>query len=214
MKRHDLLQRLIHPGLIAIMRASSSGQLTAAAHALKAGGVEAMEVTATTPGALEAITQIAGALGREVIIGVGSVLDPETCRAAILAGAQFVVTPVLRPEVIRLCHRYGVPIICGAYSPTEALTACEEGADLVKIFPAEQLGPQYIKSLLAPMPQLPLVPTGGITPENVGAYLAAGATALGVGSGLVNDAVLRSGDWARLTAAARAYHEAVLTART
>lgn len=203
------LRRIADSRLIAIIRATAADRLVHAAGALIEGGVPIMEVTANTPGAFRAIEAISRAHGRNVLVGVGSVLDPESCHAAIQAGAEFVVTPVVRIDVIRTCHRYGVPIICGAFTPTEALTACEEGADLVKIFPAEQFGPGYLRALRAPMPQLSFVPTGGITPENAADYLAAGAVALGIGSRLVNDTLLQNGDWPQLITSAKAYRRAV-----
>ncbi|HWL54418.1 MAG TPA: bifunctional 4-hydroxy-2-oxoglutarate aldolase/2-dehydro-3-deoxy-phosphogluconate aldolase [Chthoniobacteraceae bacterium] len=202
MNKLEIIDRLLNPGIIAIIRADRPDRLLKAAEALCAGGVPTMEISMTTPGALEAIAEVARTLGPPIVIGVGTVLDPETARAALLAGAQFVVTPVFRPEVISLCHRYGVPVFSGAYTPTEALVAHECGADFIKLFPADQLGPGYVKNLLAPMPQLRIVPTGGVTRENAAAYFAAGCAALGVGSCLVNAAVLEQEDWAGLRARA------------
>ena len=140
-------------------------------------------------------------------------LDPETCRAAILAGSEFVVTPVTRPEVIKMCNRYGKPIASGAYTPTEAINAYEAGADFVKIFPADQLGPQYIKNILAPMPQLQIIPTGGVTVATVDAFIKAGCVALGAGSSLVSKDILKSQDWKKLTEIAAAFVEAIKKAR-
>jgi 2-dehydro-3-deoxyphosphogluconate aldolase/(4S)-4-hydroxy-2-oxoglutarate aldolase len=213
MKKFEIVQRIVHPGIVAIMRADSPEHLVPAAGALLEGGVTAMEVTLTTPNALGAISGIASLYGERVLIGAGSVLDAESCRAAILAGAQFIVTPVLQPEVIRMGNRYGKPTICGAYTPTEALAALEAGADFVKIFPADDLGPKFIKNILAPMPQLPLIPTGGVTPETVESFIKAGSVALGIGSGLVSKAVLERCDWATLSAAAAQYVAAVKKAR-
>ncbi len=213
MMKLDLLNRIVNPGIVAIMRADSPDCLVCAAKALLEGGVTAMEVTMTTPDALGAISGIAREFTGRVLIGVGSVLDAETCRGALLAGAEFIVTPVLRPEVIRMGNRYGKPVICGAYTPTEALAAYECGADFIKIFPADALGPQYIKNLLAPMPQLPIIPTGGVMPETVGSFIKAGCVALGVGSGLVSKAILERRDWEALTTAAAAYVAAMKTAR-
>jgi len=209
MKKFEIVQRLVNPGIIAIMRADSSEAMADAAGALLEGGVTAMEVTLTTPGALAAISRIAAGFGEKVVIGAGSVLDGESARAAILAGAGFLVTPVVRPDVIRIGNRYGKPVICGAYTPTEALQACEEGADFIKIFPADELGPQYMKNLLAPMPQLPLVPTGGVTPETARSFLDAGCVALGVGSALAGKAVLERRDWKGLAARAAEFIAAV-----
>ena len=213
MTKPQILQRLLDPGIVAIIRADSSSQLVAAAEALCAGGISVMEVTTTTPDALHVIAEVVAHLSDKVLMGVGSVLDPETARLAILAGAEFVVTPVTRPKVIRLCNRYSKPIVCGAFTPTEALVAHEAGADFVKIFPADQVGPQYIRNLLAPLPMLQIIPTGGVTPETVAAYLQAGCVALGAGSSLVSKEILKNGDWGRLTARAQEFVRAVKQAR-
>ncbi len=214
MTKSDIIQRLLEPGIIAIIRADSSDQLLAAAEALYLGGVTAMEVTMTTPNAIQVISDVTARFGEKILMGVGSVLDPETARAAMLAGAQFVVTPVTRPEVIRLCNRYGKPIASGAFTPTEALLAHESGSDFVKIFPSDQVGPVYIKNLLAPLPMLQIIPTGGVTPETAAAFIHAGSVALGVGSSLVSKAILKSGDWAKLTALAAEFVQITRGART
>src|SRR5262245_38778153 len=148
MHKNTIIRKLLDPGIIAIIRADTSDQLMEAAEALYSGGVTAMEVTMTTPNALQVISDVTGRFGSKVLMGVGSVLDPETCRAAILAGAEFVVTPVTKPEVIRLANRYGKPIAAGAFTPTEALTAHESGADFIKLFPADFAGPDYVKAVL------------------------------------------------------------------
>jgi len=213
MSKPEIIDRIVNPGIVAIIRADSSEQLMGAAEALYEGGVTGMEVTMTTPNALQVINDVARRFGKKVLIGVGTVLDTETCRAAILAGSQFVVTPVTRPEVIQMCNRYGIPIAAGAYTPTEALTAYEAGADFVKIFPADQLGPQYIKNILAPMPQLQIIPTGGVTVATVDAFIKAGCVALGAGSSLVSKDILKSQDWKKLTETAAAFVEAIKKAR-
>jgi 2-dehydro-3-deoxyphosphogluconate aldolase/(4S)-4-hydroxy-2-oxoglutarate aldolase len=213
MSKPEIIQRLVEPGIVAIIRADSSEELVKAAEALFEGGVTAMEVTMTTPNALEVIREVTARFGKKILMGVGSVLDAETARAALLAGAQFVVTPVTRPEVITLCNRYGVPIASGAFTPTEALLAHESGADFVKIFPADQVGPTYIKNLLAPLPMLQIIPTGGVTTETAAAFINAGCVALGVGSGLVSKAILQSADWPLLRLLAAQFVEAVRLAR-
>jgi 2-dehydro-3-deoxyphosphogluconate aldolase/(4S)-4-hydroxy-2-oxoglutarate aldolase len=210
MKKLDLLRRLVDPGVIAILRTDNADRLPAAIEALVAGGIHAIEVTMTTPAALRVVSQARAALGDKIVMGVGSVLDSETARQAMLEGAQFVVTPVVRPGVIEICQRYGVPVATGAMTPTEALTAHELGSDFVKIFPAEQLGVAYIKSILAPLPMLQIIPTGGVTPQNAGDYLAAGCAAVGAGSTLLSRDILESSDWTRLSARAA---EFVATAR-
>jgi 2-dehydro-3-deoxyphosphogluconate aldolase/(4S)-4-hydroxy-2-oxoglutarate aldolase len=209
MTKSQIIKRLLDPGVIAIIRADSSDDLMAAAEALADGGVTAMEVTMTTPDALRVIGDVATQFGDRILMGVGSVLDPETARVAILAGAEFVVTPVTRPEVVRMCNRYGKPIASGAFTATEALLSHESGADFIKIFPADQAGPAYIRNLLAPLPMLQIVPTGGITPENAGDFLAAGSVALGVGSYLVSREILQNKDWKRLRERAETFVKAV-----
>lgn len=213
MTKAEILSRLLDPGIVAIMRADSSAQLADAAKALHDGGVTAMEVTMTTPGALDVIAEVRKTFSNEVLIGVGSVLDTETCRASILAGAEFVVTPVLLPEVIRMCNRYGKPIACGAYTPTEAFTAHESGADFVKIFPADQLGPTYIKNILAPLPMLRIIPTGGVTPQTAGSFIQAGCAALAAGSSLVSKEALKSRDWKTISDTAAAFVAAIRAAK-
>jgi 2-dehydro-3-deoxyphosphogluconate aldolase / (4S)-4-hydroxy-2-oxoglutarate aldolase len=213
MPKLSTIQRLLTPGIIAILRSPTGAKLIDAAKAALAGGVTAMEVTMTTPGALNIIRDTKRALGDQIIMGVGSVLDAESCRAALLAGAEFVVTPAIRPDVIQLSNRYGAPVICGAMTPTEALTAQELGADFIKLFPAEHLGPGYIKSLLAPLPMLQIIPTGGVTPENTAEYFLAGAVAVGVGSSLVSQDILDNGDWPKLTKIAGKFVNAVKKAK-
>ena len=213
MTKLQIIQRLLDPGIIAIIRADSSDQLLHVAQALLAGGVRAMEVTMTTPNALQVITEVTARYGDDVLMGVGSVLDPETCRAAILAGAEFVVTPVTKPEIIRMSNRYGKPIASGAFTPTEALLAHESGADFIKIFPADQVGPGFIKNILAPLPMLQIIPTGGVTPETAAAFLAAGSVALGAGSSLVSRDILQNQAWDQLTERARTFVAAVRAAR-
>jgi 2-dehydro-3-deoxyphosphogluconate aldolase/(4S)-4-hydroxy-2-oxoglutarate aldolase len=168
----------------------------------------------TTPGALECIETAAKKLaGADVMLGVGTVLDPETCRMAILAGAEYVVSPTLSAATIGMARRYGKPIIAGAYTPTEILTAWEEGADFVKVFPANVGGPEYIKALKGPLPQVPLVPTGGVELDNIGEFLKAGASALGVGGNLVSKKLLAARDFNGLTENAKRFAEAVRAAR-
>lgn len=202
MKKSDLLRRLTDPGVIAILRSDSAEKLPDAIQAMVAGGIHAIEVTMTTPGALKLIAKARAMLGDQIVMGVGSVLDSETARQAMLEGAQFVVTPVVRPAVIEICQRYGTPIASGAMTPTEAFTAHELGSDFVKIFPAENLGPSYLKSILAPLPMLQLIPTGGVTPQNVADYFSAGCAAVGAGSTLLTRDILESSNWTNLSARA------------
>ncbi len=213
MTKPEILERILNPGIVAIIRADSSEQLIDAAGALYEGGVTGMEITMTTPNALQVITEVSKKFGDKVLIGVGSVLDPETARLAILAGAEFVVTPITRPEVIRLCNRYAKPIASGAYTPSECLTAHESGADFVKLFPADQVGPTYIKNILAPMPMLRIIPTGGVTVDSAASFIKAGCVALAAGSSLVSKDILKARDWKKLSETAAAFVAAIRAAR-
>jgi 2-dehydro-3-deoxyphosphogluconate aldolase/(4S)-4-hydroxy-2-oxoglutarate aldolase len=214
MDKREMMDLIQETGVIAIMRAKSSDQLLAAADAIKAGGVQAIEVTMTTPGALDVIRQATERYGADVLFGVGSVLDPESARAAILAGAQFVVSPTLNLKTIELCHRYAIPVVPGAYTPTEILTAWEAGADMVKVFPASVGGPAYFKAVKAPLPQVKLVPVGGVDLDTTADFIRAGADAVGVGSALVSQKLLDAGDFAALTERARRLRQEVAKGRT
>ena len=213
MTRSQTISKILNPGIVAVIRADSSEQLNHVADALVKGGAPTMEVTMTTPNALRVIEEVRAAFGDAICMGVGTVLDPETARAAILAGAEFVVTPVLNLEVIKLCRRYAKPIICGSYTPTEALTAWEAGADFIKIFPADQLGPNYIKAIKAPLPQLEIIPTGGVDLNTAGDFIKAGCAAVAAGSSLVSKEILKTGDWPKLVETARKFVEVVAKAR-
>ena len=214
MTKPEIIHRILNPGIVAVIRADSSEQLIPLAGALIEGGVTTMEITMTTPNALQVISETVKKFGHRILMGVGSVLDSETCRVAILAGAEFVVTPVTRVDVIRLCNRYGKPIVSGAYSPTEALLGHESGADFIKIFPADQVGPTFIKNILAPMPMLQIIPTGGVTVDTAASFIHAGCAALAAGSSLVGKEALKSKDWTKITATAAAFVEAVRKARS
>lgn len=213
MTKSEIIQRLVDPGIIAIIRADSSEQLVEAAAALLEGGVSAMEVTMTTPNALEVVAAVTHKFGNAILMGVGSVIDPKTVYAAVAAGAEFIVTPVTKPQVIAAANDLAKPIASGAFTPTECLLAHESGTDFVKLFPAEVGGPAYIKSILAPLPMLRIVPTGGVTPETAAAFFKAGSTALGAGSSLVSKEILQKRDWVELTKRARAFVEAVRAAK-
>lgn len=201
--------------IIAVVRADSGGDdLVKVVEAVAEGGVHCIELTMTTPGALDVLKVAAERLqGADVMLGVGTVLDGETCRAAILAGAQYVVTPTLSVPAIQMARRYGIPICCGAYTPTEILSAWDSGAHLVKVFPASVGGPEYLKAIKGPLPQIPLVPTGGVELENVGDFLKAGAFALAVGGNLVAKKLVAARDFAGITKNARAFADAVKAAR-
>ncbi len=182
MEKREVFNRMVTEGLIPIIRVSSAREAVNVADAIKAGGGSFIEVTMSVPGALDTIKDLTQKYKDEIIMGAGTVLDPETGRAALLAGAQFIVTPTLNLDLIQLAHRYSAVIVPGAATPTEILTAWNAGADMVKVFPAAQLGgPDYLKALKGPLPQVLLVPTGGVNLQNAGAFIKAGAAALGAG---------------------------------
>lgn len=198
--------------IIALIRADSPSSLVECTRALSEGGLNCVELTMTTPGALEMAARVSREL-TGVILGVGTVLHGATAAEAIAAGARFIVTPAVRPEVVAVCRQRGVPVFCGALTPTEVYSAWELGADVVKIFPAEFFGPSYIRSLRGPFPNIELMPTGGVTPENIGEFLRAGAFAAAAGSTLVTAAALRSSDWGAITARASEFLAAVKAAK-
>jgi 2-dehydro-3-deoxyphosphogluconate aldolase/(4S)-4-hydroxy-2-oxoglutarate aldolase len=199
--------------VVAVVRLNDLGPAVPLTEALVAGSVRAVEFTFTNPAAAGAISTAKDALGSRTLIGAGSVLDAETARIAILAGAAFVVTPTLSLPVITMCQRYGVATIIGALTPTEILTAWESGANYVKVFPASLGGPRYFRDVLAPLPQVKLVPTGGVDLENAGDFIRAGAVAVALGSNLVSPTAVASSDWDSVTNAARAITAAVAQAR-
>ena len=210
---HEIMSKILKTGVIAIVRLSNAGSLEKVADAIQEGGIDVIEFTMTTPGALGILETATKKFGERVVLGAGTVLDPESARAAILAGAKFIVSPSLNGKTIELCHRYGVVAVPGVLSPTEIVTALELGADLIKVFPASLGGPDYIKALRGPLPQAPLVPTGGVEVENAGAFVRAGAVAVAVGGSLVNAKLVADGDFARMTEMARRLVEAVQRAR-
>src|SRR6476646_8641845 len=185
MSKEDQLRHVLDCGIVAVVRSQDSQQLVEVVRALADGGVTVVEITMSVPGALDVIKQARAALGDRVLLGAGTILDPETARAAILAGAEYVVAPTLNLDVIRLCRRYDKLVMPGAFTPTEILTAWEAGADVVKVFPADVVGPAFFKALRGPLPQVHLMPTGGVDLTTAAAFLKAGACCLGVGSQLV-----------------------------
>lgn len=212
--RSEIISLLTDPGIIAVVRAQKAEQVLPLSEALVAGGVIAVEITMTTPDAIAAIRTTSQKLGSRGLIGAGTVLDAPTCRAVIEAGAEFVVSPITRTEIVAVAHEADRPIMLGAYTPTEAQLAHEAGADFVKLFPADGLGPNYIKALRAPLPHLRIVPTGGVDLHNVADFLRAGAVALGVGSSLVSSQILQAADWPQLTRLAREFVKAAREWRT
>ena len=201
-------------GVIAVVRAKSADLAVKIALAVANGGIKPVEITMTVPGAMEAIKEVSQKLVDKVIVGAGTVLDTETARMAILAGAEFVVSPILNLKVIELCKRYSKVIIPGAYTPTEILTAWERGADIVKVFPATTGGPQYFRDIHGPLPQIRLLPTGGVTLENAADFIRAGACAIAVGSNLVDKKAVAEGKFEIITEEAIKFREVVEKARS
>lgn len=211
----SLLNELKETGIVAVIRGATKENIIPIAKALSAGGVKALELTVETPKILSLVEMVADELKDDAIVGVGTVLDPETARASIMAGAKFVFSPVVNIETIKMTKRYGVLSVPGALTPTEILTAYEHGADIIKVFPANIFGPGYFKDLKGPLPHVPLMPTGGIDVTNVGAYIKAGAIAAGVGSTLVNTKEAITSEYLeRLTNLASQFVQEVNLART
>lgn len=209
----SILSRIVDCGVVAVMRAPKGELLADVAEALAAGGVEAVEVTFTVPEAHRVLEKVAQRLGDRIVLGAGTVLDPETARIALLSGAQFIVSPTVSLPTIELCRRYSKPILPGALTPTEVLTAWQAGADIVKIFPSELTGPGYIKALRAPLPQVRMMPTGGVNLQTAADFLRAGACALGIGGSLVESKAVANGDMKRIESLARQYIEIVRATR-
>jgi 2-dehydro-3-deoxyphosphogluconate aldolase/(4S)-4-hydroxy-2-oxoglutarate aldolase len=201
----DDLSRVLSSGVVAVIRAPSGEVLGDVAEALLAGGVDCMEITFTVPKAHHVLEAVADRLGDKVLLGAGTVLDPETARAALLAGARFIVAPTVNLRTIELCKRYTALVMPGAFTPTEILTAWEAGADIVKVFPSEITGPAYLKAVRAPLPQVRLMPTGGVNLQTAAEFLKAGASALGIGGSLVSAEAIKNRDWAGIESLARQY---------
>ena len=214
MEKRDVFNRMITEGLIPVIRVSSAKEAIDVADAIKEGGGTLIEITMSVQGAIDAIKELTQKYKDEIIMGAGTILDAETGRAALLAGAQFIVSPTFNLDLIQLAHRYSAVIIPGAMTPTEILTAWNAGADMVKVFPAAQLGgPEYLKALRGPLPQILLVPTGGVNLQNAGAFIKAGATALGVGGELVDKKAVKEKKFNIITENTRAFLKAIREAR-
>ncbi len=203
--RAEIVSRLVTPGIIAIFRTDRMEPVLPACEALIAGGIVALEITLTVPHALAAIREAREKFDSQAVIGAGTVLNAETCRAAIKAGAEFVVSPIVRAQVVAAAHDLDRPVMLGAYTPTEAQLAHEAGADFIKIFPADRLGPAYIQAIRGPLPHLRIVPTGGVDLHTAADFLAAGCAALGVGSSLLSREILKAENWLELSRLARAF---------
>ena len=208
------LQAIIDCGVVAIIRAESAQEAMDICLAIAKGGVKPIEITMTVPGAIEAIKELKGLLKDKVLLGAGTVLDPETAKAVIYAGAEFVVSPTMNLEVIKVCRRYSKIVIPGAFTPTEILTAWESGADIVKIFPARVGGPKYVTDIRGPLPQIRLLPTGGVELDNTADFIKAGAVAVAVGTSLVDKKAVKEKKFDIITENARKFVEAVKSART
>jgi 2-dehydro-3-deoxyphosphogluconate aldolase / (4S)-4-hydroxy-2-oxoglutarate aldolase len=210
MHKSAVLKKIREVGLVPVLRADSEEEALAIAYALEAGGVTILEVTMTVPGAIDAIRRLASEAGDRILVGAGTVLDPETARACMLAGAEFIVSPALNVKTIEICRRYDVAVFPGALTPTEVITAWQAGADAVKVFPCSALGgAKYLKALNAPLPQVEVIPTGGVSLATAAEFLEAGAIALGVGGDLVDNKAIRAGKPEVITENARKYLEIV-----
>lgn len=214
MNKAEIVKQIEDGGLVPVVRASSADEAMQVIEAIKAGGVNVLEITMTVPGAVRVIEKVADKYGSEVLVGAGTVLDPETARACLLAGAQFIVSPALNLETIDLCHRYSAPVCPGVLTPTEVVTAWSAGADFVKVFPCGSVGgASYIKNLKGPLPQIKMIPTGGVSLKTAADFIKAGANALGVGTDLVDVKAIRAGDAAVVTERAKQFLEIVREAR-
>ena len=215
MSREQILEKIREVGLVPVLRAPSADAAIAAAAAIESGGVPVLEITMTVPGAIEVIRAVVKSSQGRVLVGAGTVLDPETARACILAGAEFIVSPSLNAKTIELCRRYAIPVIPGALTPTEIVTAWEAGADVVKVFPCSAVGgAKYLAALKGPLPQIDLIPTGGVSLTTAAEFLAAGAFALGVGGDLVDLKALKAGKPEVITENARKYVTVVKQVRS
>ncbi|MBC7352369.1 MAG: bifunctional 4-hydroxy-2-oxoglutarate aldolase/2-dehydro-3-deoxy-phosphogluconate aldolase [Thermogutta sp.] len=208
-----VLARILDCGVVAVMRSDRGDVLADVAEKLASGGVTAIEVTFTVPRAHRVLEAVASRLGDRIVLGAGTVLDPETARIAILSGAEFIVSPTLNVAVIEMCKRYGKLVFPGAFTPTEILTAWQAGADIVKVFPADVGGPAYFKAIHGPLPSIRLMPTGGVDLDTAADFIRAGACALGVGSALVRPQLVRSGNLTEIESLARQFVEIVRQAR-
>ncbi len=213
-ERESICADIIDEGLVAIVRVPRTELALPLAKALVAGGIRAVELTMTIPNALDAIREIDREMGNDILLGVGTVIDDDTCRAAIDAGAKYVISPVTKPSLVEAAHALDRPVMLGSYTPTEAQTAHEAGSDFIKIFPADTLGPGYIKALLAPLTHLRIIPTGGVNLDTMESFLAAGSAALGIGSSLMNKDIIESENWSELERLAKQHADKLAELKT
>jgi 2-dehydro-3-deoxyphosphogluconate aldolase / (4S)-4-hydroxy-2-oxoglutarate aldolase len=211
--RESTVAAIERAGAVAVIRLQDSRTLRNVVDALADGGITGIEITMTVPDAVARIAELTQALGNEALIGAGTILNAATARLAVDAGARFIVSPVFRRSIIEECQRLGVPAMPGCYTPTEILEAWDAGADVVKVFPATSLGPSFLKDVRAPLPHVKLMPTGGVTPDNAGDWIRAGAVAVGLGSALLPGAAIAAGDFRRITALARQTIDGIFAAR-
>lgn len=215
MNKGQILSLMIDIGVVPVVRTSSADSAVRSIEAIHRGGIRAAEITMTVPGAIRALEKVADQFGDDIVLGAGTVLDPETARACMLAGAQFFVTPSLNLKTIEIAQRYSKPIMPGALTPTEVVTAWEAGADIIKIFPASAMGgAKYIKALKGPLPQIEMIPTGGVNLETTASFLEAGACAVAVGSELIDAATIKEGRYEVFEDRARQYLEIVRRTRS
>lgn len=213
MSKEDHLRQVLDSGIVAVVRSPDSQQLVEVVKALADGGVTVAEITMTVPGALDVVKQVRASLGDRVLLGAGTILDPETARAAFLAGAEYIVSPTVNVDVIKLCQRYDKLVMPGAFTPTEILTAWEAGADIVKVFPADVVGPAFFKAIKGPLPQIRVMPTGGVDLATAATFLRAGACCLGIGSQLVEPSAVAARDFTRIRVLAEQYVKIVKETR-
>lgn len=209
MERKEIVSKIIELKAVAVIRMQDPSKLIKVAEAIHDGGVKAIEITMTVPEAINIIALAAKEIGNKVLIGVGSILNPEMAQKAIDAGAQYVVSPIFKKEIIEVSHKNEIPALPGAFTPTEVQTAYEAGADIIKLFPADVLGMAFIKGIKAPMPHLKVMPTGGVSLTNAGEWIKAGASAVGVGSALIDKQAIENKNYSILTENAKIIIESI-----
>lgn len=214
MNKNDVLIKLLECGVVAVIRMNDRQRVKDVIEAISLGGIKCVEITMTVPRAIEMIDEVRATMSSDIVLGAGTVTDKETAKAVIKAGAEFVVSPVLNPDIIAVCREQNVISIPGCYTPTEIFTGWSAGADVIKIFPARNLGPGYIKDITGPFPNIKMMPTGGVTIENAGEWIGAGAVAVGIGSELLDKTAIKEGRFEVLTERAKTLVKNVYQARS